>query len=193
MVADCVSGKNNRLFLRKGAKFSEERIEALIIHEIETHILTAENGKNQPYEIFNRGLANYLTTQEGLAMYNVEKQRHVPFQNNYKALAHVIAIDTALKGSFVETFEKVLEYGLPIEVAFRSALKAKRGYADTSRPGAFTKDYIYFYGYNQVKKFIEDDGGDIKDLFIGKINLEDLDTIKKISRIQKPKLLPKWL
>ena len=45
MVADCVAGKNNRLFVKEDAKFTSERIETLIVHEIETHIITAENGK----------------------------------------------------------------------------------------------------------------------------------------------------
>lgn len=192
MVADCVAGKNNRLFIKKDSKFSRERIEALIVHEIETHILTAENGKNQPYEIFNRGLANYLITQEGLATYNVEKQRHTPFRNNYKAQALVIAIDKGINSSFVETFEEVLKFGLPIEQAFRCAVKVKRGFSDTSRGGVFTKDYIYFKGYQQIKNFIEH-GGQLKDLYIGKINLEDLERVQKIQQLQPPRLLPKWL
>ncbi len=192
MVADCVAGKNNRLFVKEDATFSSERIQSLIVHEIETHILTAENGKMQPYEIFNRGLANYLITQEGLAMYNVEKQRHISFKQNYKAMAHVIAINAALSGSFVDSFEAVLNLGLPVEQAFRSALKAKRGFCDTSKAGAFTKDYIYFKGYGEIKEFVED-GGDIADLYIGKLNLHDLKTVKEISSIKNAKTLPKWL
>ena len=192
MVADCVAGKNNRLFVRKDAKFSHEGIESLIVHEIETHIITAENGKLQPYDIFNRGLANYLITQEGLAVYNVEKQRHIPFEKNYKAPAHVIAINKAIKASFVEIFEELMSLGVPQEQAFRSALKAKRGFSDTSKPGAFTKDYIYFRGYNQIKKFVED-GGKLKDLYIGKLNVNNLDLIKSIPSTQPAKILPTWL
>lgn len=192
MVADCVSGKNNRLFVKKDARFTGDRIQALIIHEIETHILTAENGKLQPYEIFNRGLADYLITQEGLAIYNVEKQTHTAFTENYKALSNLIAIDAALRGSFSKTYQKVREYHVSEEQAFRSALKAKRGHADTSRPGAFTKDYIYFKGYHEIKNFIGN-GGDIKNLYIGKLNTRDIETVKKIPNISKAKILPKWL
>ncbi|MFA7685410.1 MAG: tyrosine/phenylalanine carboxypeptidase domain-containing protein [Candidatus Gracilibacteria bacterium] len=192
MVTDCVAGKNNRLFVREKAKFSKKRIESLTIHEIETHILTAENGKTQPYEIFNKGLAHYLPIQEGLAMYNVEKQQDMPFKNNYRVMANVIAINKALTSSFVDVFETLLEYGLPMEQAFRSTLKAKRGFADTGKQGALTKDYVYFDGYHQVKEFVEK-GGDIRDLYIGKINLEQLENIKKIQNIRRPALLPKWL
>ena len=192
MVTDCIAGKNNRLFVRKGATFTEERIKNLIIHEIETHILTAENGKNQPYEIFNRGLADYLITQEGLATYNVTKQLNATIQKSYKSLALIIATDVAMHGSFVETFEKVLSYGIPIEHALRVALKVKRGLSDTSKPGAFTKDIIYYKGFKEICEFIEN-GGKIKDLYIGKLNLKDLGTVKKMEGLTEPKYLPQWI
>ncbi len=192
MVADCVAGKNNRLFINESAKFSDERINSLIVHEIETHIITAENGKAQPYDIFNRGLSNYLITQEGLAMYNVEQQMNTPFKDNYKALAHVVAIYLAIRHSFSEVYQKLLELGIPKTQAFRSCLKAKRGISDTSKMGSFTKDYIYYKGYNQVKEFTNK-GGQLKDLYIGKLNIEDLEMVKRIAGIQEPKILPGWL
>jgi len=45
---------------------------------------------------------------------------------------------------------------------------------------------------SSVKEFIEN-GGDIKDLYTGKFNINDLEDIKKISGLIRPKLLPKWL
>lgn len=192
MVADCVAGKNNSLFVKNDAKFSRKRIESLIVHEIETHILTAENGKIQPYEIFHRGSANYLITQEGLAMYNVEQQKHMPFNENFRALAHVIAINRAITGSFTNIYNELLSYNMTEDQAFRSAVKAKRGLYDTSKPGAFTKDYIYFKGHNQIKEFVEK-GGDLKSLYIGKINISDLEKVQKIHGILKAKILPVWI
>jgi alpha-L-glutamate ligase-like protein/uncharacterized protein (TIGR02421 family) len=192
MVANCVAGKNNQLFIKADAEFSRERIEALIVHEIETHILTAENGKMQPYDIFNRGLANYLKTQEGLAMYNVEQQRNENFEENHRALTHVVAISKAISGSFQDAFQEIIALGINPNDAFRSCLKAKRGLMDTSKKGAFTKDYIYFKGYYQVKKFIEE-GGKIKDLYRGKMDIKDLEDVKSIQGIKTPKLLPTWL
>lgn len=192
LVSDCIAGKNNSLFLKNDARFSLGRIEELIVHEIETHILTAENGKNQPYEIFNRGLADYLTTQEGLAMYNVEQQQGKVFIRNHKALAHVIAIHESIKNPFSEVYKKLIHIGLAPEQAFRSALKAKRGLIDTGRKGAFTKDYIYFKGYFEIVDFVKG-GGDIRDLYIGKLHIRDLDAIREIPGIKRPKILPHWL
>lgn len=192
MVADCIAGKNNRLFIRKGAKFTKERIESLIVHEIETHIITAANGKMQPYEIFNRGLANYLQTQEGMAMWNVEQQRKHPFSQNYQALAHVIAIDSALKSSFSKTYARLTELGIPAQNAFKSCLKAKRGLADTSKPGAFTKDLVYYKGYYQVREFIEN-GGKLQDLYVGKMDISDVERAKEIPGVRDAMILPEWL
>jgi len=192
MVTDCIAGKNNRLFVREKATFSKNRIKGLIVHEIETHILTAENGKNQPFEIFNRGLANYLITQEGLAMYNVTQQVNKSIKDSYKAIALVIAAKKALSSSFVEVFEKILSLGIPMEDAFRVTLKVKRGMSDTSLPGAFTKDIIYYKGYKEVVDYVEN-GGDIKDLYVGKLNVKDVELVKQVGGIVPPKHLPKWL
>lgn len=192
MVSDCLAGKTNTLFLKKGSRFTDKRIQALIIHEIETHVLTAENGKNQPYEIFNKGLNKYLLTQEGLAMYNVANNLNEPFEENIKALSHVLAIHYCLNNSFVATFHKLIAQKISPEQAFKSTLKAKRGFYNTDQSGAFTKDLAYFKGYYQIKKFVEN-GGHIPELYIGKINHQDLEEIKSLPGIIPPKHLPDWL
>ncbi|MBU1446242.1 flavohemoglobin expression-modulating QEGLA motif protein, partial [Patescibacteria group bacterium] len=192
MVSDAIAGKNNRLFLRKGALFSEDRIKNLIIHEIETHILTAENGKAQPYELLNRGLANYLETQEGLAIYNILTQMKESEKNLYLSVSLVYAVDMAMKHSFVEIFEKMLDFKIPPERAWRTALKVKRGLEDTGKAGGFTKDFLYYKGYKQIESFVAQ-GGNIKDLYRGKFNINDLELILNIENIKEPKYLPKWL
>jgi len=191
MVSDAIAGKNNRLFLRKGCLFTETHLENLITHEIETHILTAENGKNQKYELFNRGFEGYLETQEGLAIYNIvssgDREKYL-----YLAISLVCAVSLALKHSFVEVFEKMLDFKIPPERAFRNALKVKRGLEDTSLPGAFTKDFLYYRGFKKIKEFV-DRGGKIKDLYIGKFSLDDLNLVQQISDLKEPKYLPVWL
>jgi len=192
MVSDAIAGKNNRLFLRKGAMFSKNRIKNLIVHEIETHILTAENGKAQHYELFNRGLADYLETQEGLAIYNILTQMKESEKNLYLAVSLVYAVDMAMTHSFVEIFEKMLDFKIPPERAWRTALKVKRGLEDTGKSGCFTKDLLYYKGYKQIESFVAQ-GGDIKDLYIGKFNVNDLDLILNLDNIKRPKYLPKWI
>lgn len=188
MVADCTAGKNNVLFLKKGACVSEKRLKSLVVHEIETHILTAENGKLQPYKIFNRGFANYLKTQEGLAVYN---QEYISGEKSLAALS-VVAIDIGLENSFSDVFNWLLSQGIAKDRAFKTAAKIKRGLSDTSKGGAFTKDLVYFEGAKAIAEFVKN-GGDLKRLYIGKIALEDLDVASKIPGIVAPKYLPKWL
>ncbi len=192
LVANCVAGKNNHLFLKKSAKFSMARVKSLVVHEIETHILTAENGKHQPYKIFNRGFADYLPTQEGLALYNVKMQGlETDMDRLYKA-SLLKATELAIQMSFAELFLKLLDFGLTQSRAFRICLKLKRGFHDTSKPGAFTKDHIYFVGERQIEQFLQE-GGKIEDLYLGKFNLQDLEYIKKIPDLKAPVVLPKWL
>jgi len=192
MVTRCVANKNNVLLLKKDAKFTRDQIKELIIHEIETHILTAENGKKQAYKLLSRGLANYLETQEGLAVYNAEKNMFLKIEEKYNTLRHVIAIYEAMTKSFREIFDSLRQVGLSKSAAFGAAVKAKRGLYDSSQTGAFTKDHIYFSGYNSIKKFVNE-GGDIKDLYIGKLNIKDLDLVKKIPGIIEASILPSWL
>jgi len=193
VVASAIAGKHNTLFVNKDAKFSEDHIKKLIVHEIETHVLTAQNGKTQPYEIFNRGLANYVETQEGLAVYNQNSLLKDPESANYyNAAVSYIAVHLAKELSFSKVFGKLKEMGIPDDRAFRVTTKVKRGLYDTEEKGGFTKDIVYFKGAKDIERFV-DAGGDLKDLYYGKYSLEDLDLVKQVPYLRPPKFLPKWL
>ncbi len=192
LVTNCVAGKNNQLFVKKSAKFSSSRVKSLVVHEIETHILTAENGKHQPYKLFNRGFSEYLSTQEGLALYNVKTQGLEKEADRVYKASLVKATELAFQLSFADLFLKLMNYGLSQTKAFKICLKLKRGLNDTSLAGAFTKDYIYFSGERDVERFVAE-GGKVEDLYMGKFNLHDLERIRKIPGIQQAKVLPKWL
>ena len=192
MVSDAVAGKENSVMIREDAKFSEERLMGTIAHEIETHVFTAMNGSLQPYKIFQRGLADYLTTEEGLAVYNQERTESSVTEKKYWPASSVIGIFTAMFSSFSDVYASLLKYGFGIDRAWRVALKAKRGLADTSKPGAFTKDYVYFKGHKKILEFIKN-GGDLKDLYYGKINMDDLELVKKVKGLKSPMYLPSYL
>lgn len=189
MVSDAIAGKENSVMLREGATFSEERLKGTIAHEIETHVFTAMNGSQQPYKIFQRGLADYLTTEEGLAVYNQEQTESSDTPKKYWPASSVIGIHKAINSSFADVYAELVGLGFGIERSWKVALKAKRGIADTSKPGAFTKDFVYFKGYRMILEFIKN-GGDLKDLYYGKINLEDLDIVKKVKGLKSPTFLP---
>ncbi|MBT4384330.1 DUF1704 domain-containing protein [Candidatus Peregrinibacteria bacterium] len=192
MVTDCLAGKSNVLFLRKGATFTESRLRMLVAHEIETHILTAENGKHQPYQLFNRGFADYLEIQEGLAVWNQEQVMMNEAYKSYRSSMLVFVVDFGIKHGFAETFDYCLKLGMDTEAAFRTTVKVKRGLEDTSKPGAFTKDLIYFSGYLQVRDYISK-GGSLKDLYYGKYHLRDLEMIKSLPHLREPAILPHFV
>lgn len=191
MVSDCMAGKKEAFFVRKDAKFSELRLRMVIAHEIETHIYTAENGKKQPYRIFQRGTGDYLATQEGLAIYNQEKAVGVVTDKHFWNASLVVLTEVAKKGSFRDVFDKALELGYNRDRSFHFAMKIKRGFENTGMPGAFTKDLTYFIGKKMVEKF-KKDGGDLSRLYIGKIDLPSLNEIEEFDFLVKPKFVPNF-
>lgn len=191
IIAKCVTNKNKKILLKKNVFFSENRINDLIIHEIETHLLTAENGNRQKYKLFNLGFANFLETQEGLAIHNTHYHSKNNLEERHKAIL-TIAIYLAQTMSINELYEKIRSYKLTENSTIDICLRVKRGLKDTSQPGAFTKDYTYYKGKKTIEKFLEN-GGDLRDLYHGKYNLKDLAVIKNISQFKTPPILPKWL
>jgi alpha-L-glutamate ligase-like protein/uncharacterized protein (TIGR02421 family) len=191
IVSSCSIKKNKIILLKENAFFSRLKIEKLIAHEIETHLLTTENGSKQPYKIFQYGLKDYLKIQEGLAIYNVEKKLLLLFEENTKIAQLIVAMSMPDKTllEIAEILEK--EYGVDKRNAIGTAIKVKRGVGDENAKGVFTKDYLYYSGYKEIKKFLEN-GGDLKDLYLGKVNLEQIEKIKKMPFIQNPKHIPDW-
>lgn len=186
MVSDCVAGKKNTFFVREGVGFSETRLKMVIAHEIQTHIFTAENGKLQPYQLFHRGTGGYLTTQEGLAIYNQERAVDHVTEKHFWNAALVVAIYHAQTSSFREVYELMMDLGYDETKAFQFALKSKRGMEDAGLPGAFTKDLIYFRGKQMIEEFVSN-GGDLRRLYLGKIDLPSLEEIESLSFVVAPK------
>lgn len=160
------------LIVRKDMVFSQEQIDSFIAHEIYTHIVRAECGFAQPYKLLTTGTAGYETTEEGLALYNEELSGVLDQSRLMRYAGRVLAIKYALNGSFRSTFVRLREFFSP-EQAWKMTLRAKRGVADTSQPGAFTKDTIYYWGYLMVKEHMQEN--DLKSLYYGKVGVNDLE------------------
>ena len=191
MAADALAGKSGTLFLRSGAVFSPERVRALVAHEVATHILRTENGARQPYEIFARGLANYLLTEEGLAVYNQEQVMKSNSEKRYWPALNLLAVDHASDHSFSEVYRMVREYGFDDARAWKTALKVKRGLTDTREAGGFTKEHVYFSGFQKIQQFLAS-GGDLKELYIAKLKIEDLPLVAKMPELKAAKYLPEF-
>lgn len=188
-VADMQVTKRGKVLIRKDATFSKARLKALLVHEIGTHVFRFENGKRQDFRIFSRGTAGYLETEEGLAIYN-QNQLGLNLGEKYLTPALlVVAIFMANKMGFRQLFEFLQQtYDLSDDLAWKLCIKAKRGTADQSKPGAFTKDLAYFKGEREVVKFLKDGGG-IKDLYVGKITIGDLELVRAYGGLVEAKFL----
>lgn len=191
LVSDALASKSHTLFVRSGAKWSPERLRATIAHEIETHILRAENGKSQPYQIFARGLADYLETEEGLAIYNQMQVLKKAHEKEYWPVISFLAVEYAATHSFREVYDFVREQGFGDERAWKTAVKVKRGLANTAESGGFTKEHTYFSGAQKIKAFV-DNGGDLKKLYVGKIRVEDVEQVEKIPELKKATIFPEF-
>lgn len=178
-----------RIYVKDNSMFSDNYIRRLMVHEIGTHVLRAENGKDQPFMIFFHGFPNYLSTEEGLAVVNEERFGLLNNENLKNYAARAIAVKMAMTKGFSEIYQYLCQF-FPPSTAFKIATRAKRGLADTSKPGGCTKDYVYIAGYMKVKNYLEK-GGSINALYAGKIGVEHIERIRGVQNLSTPRFLPK--
>ncbi len=188
-VADIQVTKRDAILLKKGAKFRRNRLHALLVHEIGTHVFRYENGKLQPFRILERGTANYLRTEEGLAVWN-QNQLGLDLGEKFLTPAYqIITIYLANRMGFHDLFHYLKStFNVSDDLAWKLCLKAKRGYADSESKGAFTKDAIYFMGNRDIEKYLQK-GGEIADLYVGKIDIDSLQVVQKIDGLREAKFL----
>ncbi len=191
-VKDNVSGlivSASELSVGKDLNISEERVEALIQHEIGTHILTYCNGHAQPLKLMYAGFAGYEQLQEGIAVLSEFFVGGLNINRLKLLAARVISVDALINGAdFIETYKMLCDdYAFSGKTSFNIAMRVHRG-------GGYTKDAIYLKGLIQVLNFIKD-GGDITHLYGGKFALEHLTLIEELVhlRILKKPFLPAYL
>ncbi len=177
------------LQLRSKERFGRAFALRMTVHELATHALRAENGRQQPLSIFSRGTPGYLSTEEGLAAYNEERAGLMSTDVLRTYAGRVLAVAHAKKHSLVDTYEYLRQwYGK--DKAFILALRAKRGVPHGSDKGGCTKDLVYLKGYLAVKEYAAA-GGDLNILHAAKIGLGDLPVWAE--KLEAPKHSPQPL
>ena len=170
--------------------YSLHEINNLISHEIEVHVIRAVNGYRQKSAIFASGTNDYLRTEEGLAIMMEQLTGNYNPQRFRFFAARIIAADMALSKSFYEIFDVLhRRYHLSKNNAYIITKRVKRSLKDTSKPGGYIKDHVYFEGFHMIKSFMQS-GGDIRPLFAGKISLKDLALVKR-GVLKKPVIIPR--
>ena len=180
----------NKIYLRKEHNFSLNFIKRILVHEIGAHIFRAANGARQPYILFKIGMPDYMMTEEGIAV-NAEEMNECLNINTLRSYAgRVIANHLALEQGFRGVFEELKPH-FREGLAWKLALRAKRGLRDTSKPGAYTKDHLYLKGYYEVKAFLDENPKKgLNTLYYGKIGLHHVPLLKHIPELKPPEYLP---
>lgn len=185
-----VNNNNELIKVRVPIMIDKNEIEAILNHEIDTHIIRQLNYEKQPW--YKKKKSNafrpYLRTEEGLAAVNeliASKHRLA-----YKSAVNYLAVDLALKKDFATVFNFFYKIWCDPERAWTWTLKKKRGVRDTSKGGAFTKDLVYFEGFMQVLHYLKKHSCNPSDLYYGKIDCRDINKAKK-NRSKEALILPK--
>lgn len=178
--------KGDSLIIRKGASVGKRELRSIVAHEIEWHYLRRVNGKLSKYSIFSRGTAGYVSTEEGIAIYNQTRFISKQDKKYYSIFERYFFVQYARKHSYRRLISKLAEfYNEDYERVFHYMLRLKRGFQDPSKTGIFMKDVVYTNGYLAVRAYL-DNGGDLKDLYMWKIGLDDLQDIHDSGMLDIP-------
>lgn len=175
-----------------GTKISipEGRVDALLQHEIGTHILTYVNGKAQPFQQLYAGLAGYDELQEGIAVLSEYLIGGLTSTRLRLLAGRVKAASNLIDGAtFIDTFRELnKKFDFPQRIAYIITARIYRG-------GGLTKDAVYLRGLMNIIKYFAN-GGDLEPLLIGKISSNHVPIIKELQarKILKPLTLrPRYL
>jgi uncharacterized protein (TIGR02421 family) len=180
----------DQLLIGAKIRVPRRRVDALLQHEVGTHLVTRYNGHQQPFRQLEVGLAGYDGLQEGLAVLAEYLVGGLSGTRMRILAARVVAARQMLDGaSFVDTF-RVLDrdYEFSQRTAYTMAMRIYRG-------GGLTKDAVYLRGLLQILRYLRE-GGDLEPLFVGKIASSHLPLIVELSHrqvIKPPALRPRYL
>lgn len=178
------------LLISTHSEIDERRVEALIQHEVGTHVLTYHNGRQQIFKQLSGGFAGYEELQEGLAVLAEYLVGGLTLTRMRTLAGRVVAVNCMVDGaSFVEAFRVLCDtHRFTRKAAFNIVLRVARG-------GILTKDVIYLRGLMKTIDYIAS-GGRLKNLYVGKIGLQHVVMMRELlwrKVIKPPPLLPRFL
>lgn len=181
--------EGDTLLLGEDAAVAAERVEALLHHEVGTHLVTQVNGTGQPVRSLASGLAGYDETQEGLAVLaEVGCGGLTPFRLRQLAV-RVLTVHRMLSGAtFRESWTALRDAGIPAGAAYTTTMRIYRS-------GGLTKDVVYLRGLLDLLDHLRS-GGDLELLFLGKFALRDLPLVGDLRDrgvLCPARLRPRWL
>ncbi len=164
-------------------------LKKLIVHEIFTHVFRHINGlESGVLALSKANLPKYQDVEEGLATFNEEKYGVLQLNHLLKKMVGVLALYNGVNMSFREVYN-FMHLFFAKNVAFNLTYRVKRGLADTSKPGIFAKDVIYWRGFRMVRRKIFEEPNVYNMLYAGKISFAQLKWVEE-GIIKRPRLIP---
>lgn len=182
-----VSG--DTLLIGPETKVQRARAQALLHHEVGTHLVTQANGSHQPIKVLGVGLAGYDETQEGLAVLAEIACGGLTAFRLRQLASRVVTVHRLIGGaSFAEAHEALVADGFPESSAWTTVMRVYRS-------GGMTKDAIYLRGLVGLLEHLGSDGS-LDQLWLGKFSLRDLPLIGDLEDrglLRPPRVLPRYL
>lgn len=181
--------KRKEILVDPSIERSKFKLKKTLVHEVGTHVLRSVNGFNSGFEALgNANLSSYLDVEEGLATWNEHDMNLLTlgWLKKKAALAWGIYIGEHL--TFRQLYNSMLGV-LPKGSAFTVTYRIKRGLGDTSYPGIYTKDVVYFRGFRKVKSKLEKDKSLYEKLYAGKIDFNQCEWVDE-GLITKARIVP---
>jgi uncharacterized protein (TIGR02421 family) len=166
------------------------RVEALVQHEVGTHIVTEVNGAAQPLRCLGTGLAGYESTQEGVAVLAEHAAGGLTGERMALLAARTLVVRRRCEEQpFADTVDELTDgHGFPRRGAFDVVLRVHRG-------GGLLKDAGYLRGLDRALGHVAS-GADLEPLLVGKVSFEALDDVMALlddGILTPAQLWPSWV
>lgn len=180
---------NGDVLVAPTARVAVARLDALLQHEVGTHVVTHVNGAHQPLHVLASGLAGHEETQEGLAVLAEHLVGGLSASRLRQLAARALAVHLMVTGAGFEDVHRDL---VAAEVPPRQALSIT---VRVFRSGGLTKDAVYLRGLRDLVDHLAG-GGDLAPLWLGKMPLSAVPLVAELHRrgaLRDPVLLPHYL
>jgi len=180
---------NGDLLVSPSSRISKGRVDALLQHEIGTHVVTHVNGAHQPLHVLAGGLAGHDETQEGLAVLAEYLVGGLSGGRLRQLAARVVAVHEMVGGaSFRDVHRGLVDRQVGEGQAFTITLRVFRS-------GGLTKDAIYLRGIRDLVDHLNRNGP-LDPLWLGKMALIHVPLVAQLHDqgfLLDPVLQPRYL
>ena len=179
-----------QLLIAENFTYPAPRLEALIQHEVGTHIVSHANGRAQPMRLLYIGFPDYDPLQEGTALLAEWLCDGLHPLRLRLLAARVWAVQSLIGGAdFIETFRALHDdHGFSARASWSLTMRVYRG-------GGFTKDAVYLRGLAWLLDYLGH-GGEFDLLWSGKISAETVSLVRELHLrgvLEPMKLRPRFL